>query len=400
MDSFTLIVASAMVGAIMAATMGLLYRASSGRRCLLDWAIAGALFSVNNIVGAFAAMSGSWHALLPAIANTIYIAGHYAVLAGVRRHLGRSPRYDVLAALSLAVFLLHLTPFAISSVAHRLLMFTPVIAAINLSIAGLLWRQPDSEARSSYMPLVVLEVLFMFQLTLRAMYMVASEHTPLTFLGSQFLQTSGSLFVLVFLSVVTMCCALIVLRHQELALRRASLTDALTGWLNRRALHDLAERDYRRARRTGEPLYFITFDIDHFKSVNDRFGHGTGDAAIRRVTELSAHALRGYDALFRIGGEEFAVLINGVSAEDARSIAERLRELVDASPLHIDGHTIALTVSVGLAALEPADHKWEDILRRADDALYHAKKTGRNRVCVSGDDAPRLHLVDRSSANA
>jgi predicted signal transduction protein with EAL and GGDEF domain len=111
-------------------------------------------------------------------------------------------------------------------------------------------------------------------------------HIP-SFMGSQFLQTSGSLFVLVFLSVVSMSCSLIVTHQQEHALRRASLTDVLTGWQNRRALHDIARREFHRCRRTASPLFFITFDIDHFKAINDRYGHSVGDAAICHVTTLS-----------------------------------------------------------------------------------------------------------------
>jgi diguanylate cyclase (GGDEF)-like protein len=400
MDSFTLVVASALAGAIMAAAMGLLYRASSGQRCLLDWCVAGLLFAATSTVGAFAAKTAHPHVLVPALGNALYLAGHFAILAGVRRHLGRAPRYDLLVALALAVLGLHMLPFMQGAVSHRLLVLTPIVAVLNLSTAGLLWRQPDTEARGAYLPLMVLELGFMVQLTLRAMVLIASEHTPLTFMGSQFLQTSGSLFVLVFLSVAAMSCALIVMRQQELALRRASLTDALTGWLNRRALHDVAEREFRRCRRTGCGAFFITFDIDNFKLVNDQHGHGVGDGALRHVTALSAQALRGYDALFRIGGEEFAVLVAGAAAVDVRRIADRLREQIAATPLMAGGVPVRLTVSVGIAALEPGDQQWEDMLRRADDALYHAKKSGRNRVCVYGDDAPRLQLVGREAVSA
>jgi diguanylate cyclase (GGDEF)-like protein len=190
----------------------------------------------------------------------------------------------------------------------------------------------------------------------------------------------------VYLALATVCCALIVTHQQTLALRRASLTDVLTGWLNRRALHDIAVREFRRSRRTRAAMYFITFDIDHFKSINDRFGHGVGDAAICHVTALAARVLRGYDAQFRIGGEEFAVLVGGEDLACACRIAERVREVVEATPLTVGGKTMPMTVSVGLAALGEPDQKWEDILHRADEALYHAKQNGRNRVSVHGRD--------------
>jgi predicted signal transduction protein with EAL and GGDEF domain len=180
-------------------------------------------------------------------------------------------------------------------------------------------RQPDPAARGAYLPLMVVEAAFMLAVGARAV-LALGQPPQLTFMGSQLWQTAGSLAVLAFLSLATMCCALIVIRHQELALRSASLTDSLTGWLNRRALLDMAEREFQRHRRSGEALHFLTFDIDHFKAINDQHGHAVGDAAIRHVTTVSAQALRGYDARFRIGGEEFAVLITGEGdAQPARS---------------------------------------------------------------------------------
>jgi diguanylate cyclase (GGDEF)-like protein len=386
MDPFTLVVASSLVAGIMAASMLLLYRASSRQSCLLDWALSGLCFLVSSVIGAFAAKYQPVGVLVPAIANAFYIAGHAGIMVGVRRHLGLRARYDLLALLALAVLLTHALPFAQGLVLHRLLLFTPVVAGINLGVAWLLWRQPDDDDKPAYLPLMALELLFMAQMVLRTLYLMMGEERSLTFMGSQFLQTSGSLFVLVFLSVATMSCAVIVTHQQELALRLASLTDTLTGWLNRRALHDISRREFERRQRTGTPLFFITFDIDHFKGINDRYGHSMGDAAIRHVTALSARVLRGYDALFRIGGEEFAVLVSGGGLADVQGIAQRLCDLVDSTPLVEQGLIVPMTVSVGLAAARENDLRWEDVLRHADEAMYHAKQQGRNRVAVHGLD--------------
>jgi diguanylate cyclase (GGDEF)-like protein len=390
MDFFTLVVTSAMLASIMAVSMLLLYQSCTRQPCLLDWSLGGFCFMICSLIGAWAAKHQMVHVLVPAFSNTFYIAGHAAVLAGVRRHLGLRPRYDLGALLALAVLAAHALPFVQESVRHRLFLFTPVVAGINLSVLWLLWRQPDDRARPVYLPLMALELVFMAQMSLRAIYMAVSRHSPLTLMGSEYLQTSGSLFVMLFLSGATMSCALIVAYQQELALRRASLTDALTGWLNRRALHDIARREFGRSRRAGTPLFFITFDLDHFKAVNDRYGHGIGDTALCHVTALSAQALRGYDALFRIGGEEFAVLVGGGSLADVCGIAQRLRELVAGTPLLTHGLEIAMTVSVGLAAARDGDAQWEDVLRRADEALYHAKQHGRNRVSVYGVDVAAM----------
>jgi diguanylate cyclase (GGDEF)-like protein len=387
MDAFTLIVASGLAAGIMAATMLLLYRAGSRAAGLVDWSLAGLLFFSSNAV-AFAASLGEVQDIsIAAVGNALYIAGHFGVLAGLRRHLGLAPRYGVLLALALAIVLVHRTGFAQASVANRLLMFAPVIVSINAAVVWLIWRLPHSEARPAYLPLMVLELLFMLQMLVRTSYIAVHRTTNLTFMGNQALQTLGTLSVFVFLMVAGMGCALIVIRHQELALRQASLTDSLTGWLNRRALHDVAERECLRAQRSGERVSILTFDIDHFKGINDRYGHSVGDSAIKHVTALAAQALRGYDALFRLGGEEFAVLLAGNSDDALLRIAERVRDLIARTPLVADNKAIALTVSVGLASCAPGDLGWEDALRRADLALYRSKREGRNRVTLDGDVA-------------
>jgi len=392
MDSFTLVVAAALAGTIMVVSMGLLYFASLRRTCMVNWALAGLCFALSSVIGACAIKCQLHHFLVPACGNVLYIAGHYGILAGLRRHFGLRARWDVLAGLAAIVFGVHLFPAVLASVGYRMFLFTPMIVAIDLAAAWLLWRRQDSATRLAYLPMLALEVFFAFQQGLRTLYQAVAGDAHLTFMGSQFLQTAGSLFVLVFLSVATMGCALIVYHDQAQALRRASLTDMLTGWLNRRALHDIALREFQRSQRGGNAIHFITFDIDHFKSINDRYGHGVGDAAICHVTAVAARVLRGCDAMFRIGGEEFAVLVSDSRLGGVCRVAERLREMVAVSPLHTDGHEVRMTVSVGVAAPAAQDGKWEDILRRADEALYHAKHHGRNRVSVHGIDlagAPR-----------
>lgn len=371
-----------LLGTVMAVSMGMVYLAGAHRPCLLDWSAAGAMFAVSNVCGALALRLDIEHFLVPGIGNACYIAGHFGILAGLRRHEGLPSGWKPMGALGVIIAAAHALPFVADSVIHRLVLFTPLVVGCDLAAAWLLWRQPDRQARTAGMPLLVLELAFALQLTLRALYLVTGAASRLTFMGSQFLQTSGSLFVMVFLAMGTMCCVMIVTHYQAQALRQASLTDILTGWLNRRALHDIAAREFTRCQRTGAPLHFITFDIDHFKSVNDRHGHAIGDAAIRHVTATAATMLRGYDALFRIGGEEFAVLVGDAAPDAVHAMAERLRAQIAAQPLHAQGVEVAMTVSVGLAALAPDDSGWEEILQRADAALYHAKQHGRNRVCT------------------
>jgi diguanylate cyclase (GGDEF)-like protein len=398
MDAFTLIVAAALAASTMAASMGLLYLASARQACLVDWTAAATLFALSNVMGAIGVHQQTNPILFIACVNALHIGGHFGMLAGVRRHLHLAPGWRWGAVLMAGLLAAHALMVVRGAPLYRLVLFTPFVGALNLGAAWLLWRQSEREARASHLPLIVLQVLSALQQVARVMIMLAYDGQPPGFLGGDFFRTSGALAMLVYLSLATMCCALMVSHQQTLALRRASLTDVLTGWLNRRALHDVATRDFRRCRRTGAAMFFITFDIDHFKAINDRYGHGVGDAAICHVTALSARVLRGYDALFRVGGEEFAVLVVGEHAGNVGVMAERLREAVVAAPLTVDGKAISMTVSVGVAALDAHDHKWEEILRRADEALYHAKQHGRNRVSVHGRDVVGRGHVSRLQA--
>ncbi|MEZ4407818.1 MAG: GGDEF domain-containing protein [Polyangiales bacterium] len=159
-------------------------------------------------------------------------------------------------------------------------------------------------------------------------------------------------------------------------MRGLALTDELTGVANRRAVLAALARE---ARDGGAALAVVTFDIDHFKSINDRHGHATGDAVLRGVAAVATATVRGSDRVGRVGGEEFLVLLRGADEAEATRVAERLREGVAA--MRVDGAP-AVTASFGVARLREGEGT-ESLLRRADAALYAAKSSGRNAVSVS-----------------
>lgn len=170
-------------------------------------------------------------------------------------------------------------------------------------------------------------------------------------------------------------------------------TDALTGVLNRGAFADELEQELQRARDTATPLAVISLDLDHFKQVNDLYGHAGGDDALRAVTQIITRVVPD-DAVFaRVGGEEFAVLLPGRDFGLALPIAERVREAVERDTA---GQEPSLTVSVGVAAFPSAGDTPSALLLGADHALYAAKQTGRNRVVAADESEQRLlDLVDR-----
>ncbi len=195
-------------------------------------------------------------------------------------------------------------------------------------------------------------------------------------LGSDFL---GHLGVIVGLAFDNAC--------NRARLVRAGLTDYLTGWYNKRYLHARLREEISRARRHGSRLALLMLDLDHFKEINDSYGHLGGDAAIREVAMRIEAEVRGSDAAARFGGDEFALLLPGAGAAEASLIADRIRRAVSASPVAVGpGVAQPLTLSVGIAVLsrEPREGDLkscaERLIAEADAALYRAKSAGRNQV--------------------
>ncbi len=158
-------------------------------------------------------------------------------------------------------------------------------------------------------------------------------------------------------------------------------TDGLTALLNRRHFKSLACAEWARFQRYGRPLSLMLLDIDKFKSVNDRFGHDVGDLVIKAVAHICQSTKRQPDVLARLGGEEFVLLLPETDETSAETAAERLRKSVQDHPLTLpDGTTLQVTISVGIADAALSMSSFEVLLKRADEALYEAKRSGRNKI--------------------
>ncbi len=171
-------------------------------------------------------------------------------------------------------------------------------------------------------------------------------------------------------------------KAMEAELTRLATTDSLTGVSNRRHFMAQLENEFARTQRFHEPAALLMLDLDHFKRINDSYGHAAGDAVLASFGATLLETLRKIDLVGRVGGEEFAVLLPGTEAEAARQFAERLRERVAGMAVEIGDGRLLVTVSIGIACLEHDDDSADDALARADDALYRAKANGRNRVEV------------------
>jgi diguanylate cyclase (GGDEF)-like protein len=169
----------------------------------------------------------------------------------------------------------------------------------------------------------------------------------------------------------------------ELDQRTQALTDPLTGALNRRAFMWRGERFLQRHAYERAPLCLLFLDLDHFKSLNDRFGHSGGDDVLTSFVGLVNDCIRPTDLLFRIGGEEFCCLLPYTTTEQAHRVAERIRHQFEMTTVNVAGTPVKATASLGIAATEAFGYEFDTLMRRADMAVYAAKRAGRNRVMVA-----------------
>jgi diguanylate cyclase (GGDEF)-like protein len=170
------------------------------------------------------------------------------------------------------------------------------------------------------------------------------------------------------------------LETQQGELERLARTDPLTGLLNRRSFFEEASRELRWVQRTGHPAVVISFDLDDFKTINDTRGHAAGDASLRAVSDLLNAERRATDVIGRLGGEEFSIVVRGADVGDGRLLAERLRTAVAGLEVVHDGAAISMTASFGVTQIRSLDVDLDDAIKRADAAMYAAKRLGRDRV--------------------
>ncbi|MCB1646189.1 MAG: GGDEF domain-containing protein [Pseudomonadales bacterium] len=173
------------------------------------------------------------------------------------------------------------------------------------------------------------------------------------------------------------------IRHREAL--SAALEDPLTGAGNRLALNNTLQREIIRAQRYEQSMGVLMIDLDNFKSINDKYGHQTGDEVLRTIVDAMRNEIRGSDVLFRYGGEEFVVLLTSTTLASARYIAERVRSRINGLEIEKNGERIPTSISVGLSMLQPEDSV-RRLLERADYAMYCAKNEGRNKVKVCREE--------------
>jgi diguanylate cyclase (GGDEF)-like protein len=169
-------------------------------------------------------------------------------------------------------------------------------------------------------------------------------------------------------------------KERSKLLEEELLKDPLTGVFNRRAYDRLMEQEFSRYTRYGTVFSVILFDVDHFKRINDTYGHATGDTCLTEILKRVKPALRETDLLARYGGEEFIILLPETDSTSASRVAEKLRQIVENIDFIHKGKQVKITISLGVTEASPSDKSHQEIFTRMDQAMYEAKHAGRNRV--------------------
>ncbi len=174
-------------------------------------------------------------------------------------------------------------------------------------------------------------------------------------------------------------------RRQQELLREMATKDSLTGLYNHRMIMELFEKALSRQERAGQGIAFVMTDVDHFKAINDTYGHQAGDAVLRQLAKVLVESVRDGDLVGRYGGEEFAIVLSDLSRDDTTGLCERIRAAVEEREFQTDRGTVRATLSVGACWMVPArDSGTRPFITKADEALYRAKDLGRNRVELFG----------------
>lgn len=312
----------------------------------------------------------------------------YVCLLGVREYMGLPRWRHRWAVAAIVALLLVLSWFTVVSPRPdvRFALAGTIVGPCFLLNAHALARGGFREAPVRYLVAALMAGHGLFALMRPLLFRLAApfvggEEGHLLDLVPQLVLLEGALaLVLIGFGALMLAHA-----HTTRELRQLAEVDALTGAYNRRAFLVLLDKALSGAHRMNRSLPVLVIDLDHFKRVNDSWGHHCGDAVLRHFAQLAASCLRNEDVIGRLGGEEFAIFLPQADAAGAALVAERLRALVEASPLKPSdaaAPAIPLTVSIGLAFCDPGRDA-AGVLRRADEAMYQAKQRGRNRVAIA-----------------
>lgn len=316
-------------------------------------------------------------------AMTLGVGGALLVFVAVQEIQERAYSKSGLAALVVFTAAINAYALYVGNAELRIVINSALSAAVTFMVAYALLRSAPPSGRSIYRIAGGLTILIGLIWGMRSANPLFLHHPILHPLADNWLQQVTFTVILVGTVVASLCFGLIFAEELNAELHQLASFDSLTRIYNRRVFEDLAGDALARARTKREPVSMLMIDVDHFKQVNDRFGHVAGDVALRRIAEIMADCLRRMDLFCRYGGEEFCVLLPATPQDEAVAIAERVRVATMEASLRYGDSEIPLTVSIGIACVDRPPFDLTSIKQHADRALYIAKHTGRNRVAVA-----------------
>jgi diguanylate cyclase (GGDEF)-like protein len=378
----TLAIVAVFVTAILGALLILAWRRDQSTSALVRWGISYLLGGAG--LGLLAARGAIPDVLSIEIANTATLLSYTMLLAGARAFGGRDTPLPVYLVAPLLWLIAMRIPAVHADIQIRVVLITSCQCTFTGLVAYEFWRE-RAEPLLSRWPAIIVLVTHAIWVSLRVPALIMSPvgasaeffRSP-TFAAMAF----GSI-----LYTITFAFLLLAMTKErgELRHKQASLIDSLTGLANRRAFINDADAAIAGLATRGEPLAVLLADLDHFKKINDRFGHATGDQVLNIFAATLRRSIGPNDLVGRLGGEEFGILLAASNEAAARATAERIRSAFAQAATELDGRAVGATVSIGLAASPPGAHDLPGLLTRADGALYQAKECGRNRVVVCAD---------------
>jgi diguanylate cyclase (GGDEF)-like protein len=386
LDVRTLAVTSSVSGFLMAATMFGIYVAGMRSRALVDWTLAGLAtgtgFLTGHLLQTIDLPLSPW--MGGALANALIGLGHGLVLIGVQRYLGHRPWTWLILGVIVVLFSTNVFfPEVRESLRLRVIQQSGFYVIVAGYAGWLLWTASQPGMQRFHRAAAVVLILFAAFLAVRLGYAVLSPALTTSFVQDPF-QVGAFLAAMIYGFCLTMALAVVMFREKHVELLGLASKDPLTGLNNRLSLDRVAERQMSLLRDRKQPLSIMLIDIDHFKRINDRHGHQTGDEVLCEVARRINEVIRDSDFAFRFGGEEFLLMLPGADLIQGTRVANRLRQCIAKTPIRARGANLDLTASFGIIECRPGEESWEDCVRRADKALYRAKDAGRDRVIADG----------------
>lgn len=323
--------------------------------------------------------------ILGIVVGDILSAGGFLILLeGVARFSGqRLPRWIAGAIATLILVGFPFFTWVVDHAAVRFGVFATAVIGSNLLMLPYLSIIGRRDGQASVRLLRYTIYYFAFSLSAISIgVMIFDPAMPGILEPSQFV-SFGLLSMIGVETTLIFGCALLSSGQTASVLRQAALTDHLTGLPNRRAFERQVNSGVQHGEIAEDTAALAVFDIDHFKQVNDTYGHDVGDAVLRHVAQTLTQALRKSDFVARLGGEEFVAVLHDMNGEGFNRIADRVRKAVEENPFELNGRQIRVTVSAGLAPLPDRHPCFTRLFAAADKALYQAKGEGRNRVVMA-----------------